>query len=243
MSTYFYLECFDHPTPLRNPRESGQHHFNLPAIVDMIARRHEIADRFAADGHTLDGDESVHWLAEKMYAYGFKDPRCDGDTHVRFDPADISYFAGQSAAFLVAHCDCNLGLVDEYNLHYNPLTGEALDPADEPIGTREAHANHVATALPAATTYDTLPAGTTVQFREPHAFAGAFGVVERRERSAERDLIFISCPIIARTGTDAVLDDNSADDTAQATKNVTTIFVEVTADLLTPIGPSVSMDS
>lgn len=242
MSTYFYLECFDHPTPLRNPRESGQHHYNVPAIVDLIARRAEIAERFAHDGHTLDGDESLAWLAEKMYAYGFTDPRREGDTHFSFNPTDVSYFAAQSAAFLVTHRDCNLGLVDEYGRYYNPLTGEALDADAAPMGTREAHVAHVAAHLPAASTYDTLPAGTTVQFRAPHPFAGAFGVVERRDRSTLHDLIFVACPIIARTGTDAGVGDNADGDT-QTPEAVTRIFVEVPADQLTPVGPSLPLGS
>ena len=110
------------------------------------------------------------------------------------------------------------------------------------MGTREAHMEHVAAHLPAAATYDTLPVGTTVQFRDPHPFAGAFGVVERRDRSALHDLIFVACPIIARTGTDAGVHD-SADGDTSTPEAVTHIFVEVPADLLTPVGPSLPLGS
>ena len=39
MSTYLYLECLDHDPPLRADDESGQHHYDLPRIRQMIADR------------------------------------------------------------------------------------------------------------------------------------------------------------------------------------------------------------
>lgn len=90
MSTYIYLECQDHNPPLVALDESGQHLYNLPAIIKDVANREELV---------------ALWNTNRLGEYS-------GSTS---DP----YFLRHTVQFLSQHRTCNIGIVDEYGVKYD----------------------------------------------------------------------------------------------------------------------------
>ena len=98
MSTYLYLECWDHHPPLRAEDESGQHLHDIPTILQDVANR--------------------NWLVG-LWDEGKLDD---------YDGSDTSpYFVTHTAHFLSQHRDCNVGIVDEYGVRYDG-DGNKLSP-------------------------------------------------------------------------------------------------------------------
>lgn len=97
MSTYFYLTCEDHDPPLTARDESGQHHYDIPRILEEIRDPRSLIDRLNRGELTWDMAEGYD-----------------------------SYFPYNSAQFLMFHSTCSIGLVDEYGQKYDPTTGEEI---------------------------------------------------------------------------------------------------------------------
>lgn len=109
MSTYVYLVCDSHEPPLVAGDESGQHLYNLPAVVTAIAHAKDVADLFVANG----SGQAVEALVIAKAG------------PVRWD----AHYGRHTGSFLAQHTTCRLGIVDEYGRRYDPATGEEMQEA------------------------------------------------------------------------------------------------------------------
>jgi hypothetical protein len=115
VSTWLYLTCDSHTPPILSD-DVGQHLYDLPAIATAIKHREEVVQlrtpKFMG-GRGKPGEVEV-FIHRKMREAG------------EFERPWAFQFPSNAANFLVSHQGCEIGIQDEYDRRYNPLTGEVI---------------------------------------------------------------------------------------------------------------------
>ena len=116
MSTWLYLTCDSH-TPAILSDDVGQHLYDLPAITMAVRHREEIVQLWmeTKDYVTQNpGREVEKWIHRKMRDVG------------EFERPWVFPFPKNAAYFLACHQQCEIGIQDQYDKRYAPLTGEEI---------------------------------------------------------------------------------------------------------------------
>lgn len=114
MSTWIYLTCDSHTPPILSD-DVGQHLYDLPAITMAVRHRAEVVQL----SMSTKNDPGVDHAVEALIGQKMRDA---GDFERRWS----LHFPKNAAHFLECHQECEIGIQDEYDRRYNPLTGEVI---------------------------------------------------------------------------------------------------------------------
>lgn len=98
MSTYLYLQCFEHDPPIMSDGEVGQHLYDLPRIRKEIANRHIFAEILKRDiaasyGHHFTSNAARFLATHQKCRIGIEDEY--GRAHPIQEDVDDSLVVGQ----------------------------------------------------------------------------------------------------------------------------------------------------
>ena len=114
MSTWLYLTCDSHTPPILS-EDVGQHLYDLPAITMAVRHRDRIVQLWIeVKDHPNPGLEVEKWIHRAMRDAG------------EFVRPWVFQFPKNAAYFLACHQECEIGIQDQYDKRYAPLTGEEI---------------------------------------------------------------------------------------------------------------------